>query len=138
MFIIGILVSIILPQFSKMKENQTLKNAVNDITSSINNARSQSLASVGSSEYGVHLETDKIIIFKGKVFSISAVDNNVIDIIPPANISNVILSGVSSSEGDFYFERLTAIPSKTGTIIISTSSNSKTITISPTGAISIN
>ncbi|MFA5827078.1 MAG: hypothetical protein WC839_01090 [Candidatus Paceibacterota bacterium] len=121
-----------------MKENQTLKNAVNDITSSINNARSQSLASVGSSEYGVHLETDKIIIFKGKVFSISAVDNNVIDIIPPANISNVILSGVSSSEGDFYFERLTAIPSKTGTIIISTSSNSKTITISPTGAISIN
>lgn len=136
--ILGILVLITVPRFSDIRGNQVLKNAVEDVTSVIHNAKNQSLASLNSSEYGVYFQADKIITFKGKIYSPEAVDNKTTDIISPATISNVTLAGVSSNVGELYFERLSGIPSKTGTITISTPSTSKIITISATGAISIN
>jgi len=136
--IIGILALIALPQFSKIKENQVLKNTIGDVTSALHNAQSQSLASKNSSEYGVYFQSNQIVIFKGKIFSVGAQDNKTINIISPASISNVTLNGVSFSTGELYFERLSGVPSKTGTITVSTSSTSKIITVSTTGAISIN
>src|SRR3989344_1027883 len=65
--VIGIMALIVLPQFSYIKENQVLKNGVSDILSSIDKARGQTLSSLNSSEYGVHFESDKVIIFKGTV-----------------------------------------------------------------------
>ncbi|KKP85874.1 hypothetical protein A3B84_01125 [Candidatus Nomurabacteria bacterium RIFCSPHIGHO2_02_FULL_35_13] len=135
--IIGILVTIALPQFSKMKENQVFKNAIEEIMSALHNAQSQSLASTNSSEYGVYFQPDLIVIFKGKTFSPESTDNT-INIIPPANISNVFLDGNSSTTGDIYFQRLSGAPSKTGTVTVSTPSYSKIITISVTGAVSVN
>lgn len=138
--IIGILVAVVLPQFSKMKENQILKNTVGDITSVLHTAQAQSLASVNSSEYGVHFQSDKMILFKGKVFSSNAVDNKTTNITSPAVISNVTINGVSGTSGDIYFNRPSGTPSNSGvnTVTISTSSYSKIITISPTGTVSVN
>ncbi|MEK7572332.1 MAG: type II secretion system protein [Patescibacteria group bacterium] len=138
LFIIGILASVTLPQFSKMKENQALKNATGDIVSALHGAQSQSLASVNFSEYGVHFQSDKIIIFKGTVFLESDANNKIINIVTPASISNVTLAGVSGTSGDIYFNRLSGVPNKTGAITVSISSVSKIITISATGAVSIN
>lgn len=136
--IIGILVIIILPQFSKMKENQVAKNSMGDVASALRGAQSKSLASLDSSEYGVRLEADRVIIFKGKVFSEGAGGNEITDIISPASISNITLNGVSATAGDLYFERISGTPSKTGTITISTPSYAKVVTVSATGAVSSN
>jgi len=136
--LIGIIVTIALPQFSKIKENQVFKNTVEDIISALHNAQSQSLASTNFSEYGVHFQPNLIVIFKGKTFLSESVDNNTINIISPANISNVSLDGGSSTVGDVYFQRLSGVPSKTGTITVSTFSYSKIITISATGVVSVN
>ncbi len=136
--ILGILVTVALPQFSKIKENQVLKNTVEDVTSALHTAQSQSLASVDSLEYGVHFQSDQIVIFKGKVFLADAQDNKIINIISPASISDVTLGGISSTTGDIYFERLSGMPNKTGTITVTIPSLSKIITISATGAVSVN
>ena len=136
--IIGILIAIVLPQFSKSRENQILKNTLGDVVSSIHNAQTQSLASINSSEYGVHFQADKIVIFKGKVYSAVAADNKTINIISPATISNVTLTGVSATSGDIYFERLSGVSNKAGTVTISISSSTKIITISATGIVSVN
>ena len=136
--VLGIIFSIVIPQFSKTKELQVLKNGVQDGLSSINKARSQTLASLNSSEYGVHFQSDKVIIFKGDIFDPSATDNETINIVTPANISNVTLGGISGNSGDVYFNRLSGSPSRTGTITISTTSYSKIITISATGVASSN
>src|SRR3989344_37957 len=133
--VIGVLTAVIIPQFSKIRENQVLKSGVEDLLSSINNARGKTLSSLNSSEYGVHFESEKVIIFKGKVFSAGATDNETINIVTPASISNVTLDGVSGISGDIYFNRLSGIPSDTGTITVSTPSFSKIITISATGII---
>ncbi|MFA6000334.1 MAG: hypothetical protein WC783_05180 [Candidatus Paceibacterota bacterium] len=136
--IITVLFSIISFKFLDMREQQVLKNTVNDVVSSVNKARSQTLSSLLSSSYGVHFETDKIIIFKGTVFSAGAGDNEVTEIISPATISNVTLNGSSGTSGDFYFNRLDGVPSKTGTVTISTDSSSVVLTISTTGSVSTN
>lgn len=136
--VLGIILSIAIPQFSKTRENQVLKNAVVEVVSSLNKAQSQTLASLNSSSYGVHFQSDKIIIFKGTVFSSGDTNNETISIITPANISNVTLAGVSGSPGDLYFNRLTGTPNKTGTITVSTASYSRIITISATGSTSSN
>src|SRR3989338_4195149 len=107
--VIGIMALIVLPQFSYIKENQVLKNGVSDILSSIDKARGQTLSSLNSSEYGVHFESDKVIIFKGTVFSAIAPDNE-----------------------NIYFNRLSGSPSVTGTVTLSTTNYSKIITISAT------
>lgn len=136
--IFGILVSVVLPQLSRMKENQVIKNTTGDIVSALHNAQSQSLASVNSLEYGVHFQSDKVIVFKGETFSSGAQDNVVLNITSPSSISNVTLAGVSSTSGDIYFQHLSGAPSKIGTVTISTTSISKIITISATGAVSVN
>ncbi len=135
--VLGVIFSIVIPQFSRMRENQVLKSGVQDILSSLNKARSQTLASLNSLNYGVHFEPNKIIIFTGTGFSPSASDNEIIDIITPARISNVTLNLVSDISGEMFFSRLSGSPSKTGTIIISTTNYSKIITIWATGVVSV-
>ena len=136
--VVGLIFLIVLPQFSKTRENQVLKNGVEDLLSSVNKARGDTLSSLNSSEYGVRFESDKVIIFKGKVYDADAEDNEIIYITTPASITNVTLNGSSGTEGDLYFNRLSGSPSKTGTITISTGSYSKIITIGATGFASVN
>jgi len=136
--VMGLIILIVLPQFSKTRENQVLKNGVGDTLSSINKARGETLSSLNSSEYGVHFQSDKVIIFKGKVFSVGAGDNETISITAPASITNVTLGGVSGVSGDIYFNRLSGSSSASATVTISTTSYSRIITISATGAASVN
>jgi prepilin-type N-terminal cleavage/methylation domain-containing protein len=133
--IVVILIAVVVPQFSRMRENQALKNAVIDVVSTLNKARSQTLASVDSSEYGVHFEANHVIIFKGVVYSAGSSDNETVDILSPATVSDISLTGGAT---DLYFNRLSGAPSRTGTITVSSTNFSKIVTISATGGISIN
>jgi len=134
----GILFAIIVPQFSQIRENQVLKTAVADVLSTVDKARSQTLASKDSSEYGVHFQSDKVIIFKGIIFSDIDPNNVITDIILPANISNVTLGGISDVSGDMYFNRIYGAPNTNGTITISSPSSSRIITIYQSGSVSAN
>ncbi len=137
-FVLGVLFSIVIPQFSKIRELQVLKSGVEDVLSSIDKARNETLSSLNSSSYGVHFQSDQVIIFKGTVFSSSDANNEIISMISPAGISNITFGGVSSTAGDVYFSRISGSPNTTGTITVSTSSFSKIITISATGVASSN
>lgn len=136
--IITILIFIVFSKFSSVREGQVIKSAVEGVLSSIDRARGETLSSLNSSEYGVHFQSDKVIIFKGKVFSSGASDNESIDLTTPASITNITFGGVSGTSGDVYFNRLSGMPSTTGTISINTASYSKIITISATGSASVN
>ena len=136
--VIGIIVSVVLPQFSKIKEQQVLKSGVQDTLSSIDKARVETLSSLNSSSYGVHFQSDKVIIFKGAVFSVSDANNEIIGFTTPAKISSVALGCTPTIPCDIYFNRLSGSPSTNGTITISTTNYSKIITISATGGASVN
>lgn len=133
--ILAVLIAVVSPAFSTMRNNEVLKSTTADIVSAIDKARSQTLASVNSLEYGVHFESSKIVIFQGTTYSSGDANNEDIFISSPASISNINLTGGAV---DVYFDRLSGAPSKTGTITVSVSSSTKTITISTTGAVSTN
>jgi Tfp pilus assembly protein FimT len=131
--IIGIISLIAIPRFLEIKNLQILKNASSDIVSSLSKARSETMGSLDSSSYGVHFQSDKIIIFRGTSFTDNDSENENINIITPATISDISLTGGVS---DIYFNRLIGSPSVTGTITVSISGDAsltKTITISATG-----
>lgn len=134
--ILGVILAVVLPQFGKSRELATLDAATGDILSALSQARSQTLASEDSSSYGVHFDSDEVIIFKGTAFSSTDPDNRIINIVSPAAITNVILGGVSGSAGELYFNRLSGSPSKSGTVTVTAPSYSKIITISATGSAS--
>ena len=134
--IVGVLAVIVLPGFSKIRKIQILKSTTEDIVSVIGQARSQTLASLNSSAYGVHFETNRVILFTGTSFSSDATSNQITNLISPATISSISLS---NSGADLYFNRLSGLPSATGTIMLTLPSvTSKTITISASGSVSAN
>jgi prepilin-type N-terminal cleavage/methylation domain-containing protein len=135
--VIGIIVAIVIPQFSKLRNAQIIKSSGQEIFSLVERARSQTLASLDSSEYGVHFENDKAVLFKGIVYSGNSSDNEEVEITHPAEISNINLSGGATS---VYFTRLTGIPSVSGNIEISIPGQNtmKIISIATSGAISLN
>lgn len=135
--IVALLAAVVIPQFAKIRERQVLKSAVEDILSSISKAQSRTLASAESSSYGVYFESNKVVIFKGTIFSSSDANNETVDLTSPANISNVTLAEVGASSGKIYFNRLSGTPDKSGTVTVSTMDYSKIITISATGAVSV-
>ncbi len=120
-------------KFSDLRKNQALQSATAEVVSVLKKAHSQTLASIDSSQYGVHFGTNTVIIFKGVVYPSDSDES--IGLISPAYISDINLSGGGS---DIYFNRLTGEPNKTGTVTISISDASKIITIGPTGIISVN
>ena len=130
--ILALLLALIVPVFMTLKNNETLKGTSEYILSSIDQARSETLASVNTSSYCVHFQTNQIVVFKGTVYSSSDPNNEVIPVLSPAILSNL--------PSDFYFNRLTGEPnfSTPVTVTVSVSSSSKTITISPTGIASMN
>jgi len=135
--IIGILVAIVLPEFLRMKNVQILKSATEDVSSVLSKARSQTLSSLNSLQYGVHFETSSITIFSGDTYNQNDNSNQIINISSPAVISSILLT---NGGADVYFNKLNGKPSKNGSITISIPENtlSKIITISPTGGISLN
>ncbi len=136
--VLGLIFLTVIPQFSKLKEDEVLQSSVGDILSSISKAQSETLASASSSNYGVHFQSGEIVIFKGTAYSSGNSNNETINISSPASISNVTFGGVSSTSGDMYFNKHYGTPSTTGTVTVSTASFSKVITISATGVASSN
>jgi prepilin-type N-terminal cleavage/methylation domain-containing protein len=133
--ILGFLIMIVVPSFQTMRSNQILKSAVLDVVSALEKSKSQTLSSIDSSEYGVHFATDEVVIFKGQTFSSGDPNNEKVPLSSGVSVSAINLTGGAT---DFYWNKLSGVPTKTGSVTVSTSSTSKIITISATGAVSVN
>lgn len=136
--IIGIISSIVLLNLSKFRQEQSLKNTTSDVVSLLNKARQNTLSSLNSTNYSVHFETDRAVLFSGLIYSPSNSTNE-----PIIFSSGVIIpsNGINIGGGsEVTFERLTG-DTIGGTIILQLTSDSaaqKTININKVGIISSN
>lgn len=122
---------------SAFRENQSLKNAVNETVSLINQARSQTLSSQEFSQYGVHFETSRAVLFKGAVFLEPSADNIIFNLPSLVEISGISLNGGGA---DLIFQKLTGKTDEFGIIVLRAKndiSKTKTIEIKNTGIIDI-
>ncbi|MDP6249540.1 MAG: hypothetical protein QGH26_01800 [Candidatus Pacebacteria bacterium] len=132
-----ILFAIIVSAFSGFNKNQSLNSTSSEVVSVLNEARALTLASLDNKAYGVHFQSDKVIFFKGSVFSSSDPDNKITTISSKISISNISLNGGGD---DIIFQRLTGKTDQDGTItlsLVSDPSKSKTITVGVSGIIEL-
>jgi len=136
--VIGILIGIVFGQISNFRNMQILKTETESVVSVINQARSMTLSSEDSSQYGIHFESSRIVLFKGTGFFEPSLTNQEINL-----NSSIILSSINFTGGgdDIIFERLTGDTNQDGSFIISLVSDplkQKTISITKIGIISSN
>ncbi len=126
-----------LVSLNTFRENQSLKNAVNETVSLINQARSKTLSSQEFSQYGVHFESSRTVLFKGTIFSEPNSENIVFAVPSSIEISSISLNGGGV---DLVFQKLTGKTDQFGSIIFRVKndiSKTKTIDIKNTGIINV-
>src|SRR3989338_7715737 len=68
--IIAVIATIFISAFSTFRENSQLSEAQSAIIGLLKDARSRTLSSQNKSNYGIHFETAKAVLFKGEIFKI--------------------------------------------------------------------
>lgn len=132
-----ILAVIIIFSFSPFRNNQELTNSVQETINLLNLARSKTLSSENSFQYGVHFESSQIILFRGESFSESSPDNIVVALSSLTEISAINLNGGGNN---LVFQRLTGKTNNYGTITLrikSDISKIKIIDVKNTGIVNV-
>ena len=132
--ILTVLLVIVLSTFISFRKNQALQNDTDTIVEVLSQARSQTLLSQNSSQYGVHLTSSKATLFVGTVYDSSSSSNKDFNLTPTDTIVTISLTGGGV---DVIFDKLSGQTSQSGTIVISSPSTSriKTVTIYKTGIV---
>lgn len=116
--------------FVSISNNKSLDADVSRLISAIEKARSLSIAGGGGSEHGVAVASSSVIVFQGTSINSGTYEATY-------NFTKGTVSSLNFSNGttSFYFNKITGKPSATGTIIMSASNSSTTITIFASGLI---
>ncbi len=133
--IMGIIASIVTINFSNYNRRQVVKSATEDIISLANRARSKTLLSSGSSQYGIHIESSRVVLFKGTTFTEPSSDNTQITLNSTLSITG-ITSGTNVVWNRLSGDVSTGVSFTVG--IIGDAVNKKVITIAKTGVVSSN
>jgi Tfp pilus assembly protein FimT len=136
--IISTITAITIPNLSSFRNQREMINTKEDIIALLNEARNSTISSKNSTNYGVHIQTDRAILFPGDIF-VDSTENKQVDFDSSVNVPSTGGINLSGGGDDIVFERLTGNTENHGTIIIQLTSDSsvqKTITISSLGIIS--
>ena len=122
--------------FSNLSKRELIVKEVNNIVAILNEARSLTLSSEGDSQYGVRIENNKVVFFKGDSFEISNPNNRDYILSPKVTILSDELVGGP----DIVYKRLTGSSDQYGSIfvvLVSDPNTSKQIKIFSTGVVEI-
>jgi len=138
--IIVIISAIAIPNLSKFHNQQALQNTTEDVISLLNEARNSTISSKNSNTYGIHFQSDKVILFAGASFT-SDPSNKQVDL--DSSVTIPVAGGINLNGGgsDIVFARITGDTTEYGTIIIrlvKDATQQKIITISKIGVIGSN
>lgn len=133
-----IVLLIVINLFSNYDKKQVLDNTSEEIVSLLKEARSLTLSSKADSQYGVHLEQNVVVLFKGINYVVNDPNNKINNIDKKTIISNINLN---NGGNDVTFQKLNGKANYYGEISVSLVSDllkTKTITISQTGIVEKN
>ena len=136
--IIAIMATIAALSFSGFHSGQAVPNTVNEATALLNEARSRTLAGDSGNQYGVHIQSDRVVLFTGTSYSSTSTTNKVILNDSTVTSASTTLQGGGS---EVIFNKLTGETSDYGYFVVKQNSSTKiqkTITISQTGLVSSN
>lgn len=122
----ALLVFFTISMFHSFRDTQVLQGETSQALSLVNKARSYTLNSEDDSEYGVRVNSDQLILFKGLTFSSSSPSNETYVLHSAVEIASTTLA---SGGTDIIFDRLTGETSNNGsfTVMLKTDPTQKNI-----------
>ncbi len=134
--VLAVLVTIIVAGFGQYREERALAGDTERLLSTLEEARVKTLASTDLYTYGVHLQNNQFILFRGSSFDAATNTNRVFTISSDVEISSWALTGGGE---DIIFDRLTGETSMHGTITLrlkKVTSRTRIVSILSSGVIS--
>jgi len=141
--IIGILAVVGFICYTSFQRSVEMESVARQTVDTLREAQSKTMAGEELSQWGVHFETDKFVLFYGSSYDPNELKNQVNGLSSAVKISNITLSGGGS---DVVFDKLEGTTSNFGTgandaalrVELATQpSTYKTITITQEGKISV-
>ena len=131
--IIGILALVIASGFRNFVHHERLETAAHDLYTMLADARSATLASEYGEQFGVRVEPDRIIRFRGAAYSPSSASNQV------QPLAGITVTSSLSGGPEIVFEKQTGRTTNSGTIQLTnqTTLASITLTVYASGIVSI-
>jgi prepilin-type N-terminal cleavage/methylation domain-containing protein len=130
--VLGMLAGLSMVGFANFSKKEALDAGAAALIAGLRDARAQTLASVGGSQYGISVSTTSFAFFKGATYDSAATTTSVF------KFSSYVRA--SSTEPVFVFQRITGNAVASGTIDVYTVSDptvKKTIRVEATGIIDI-
>ncbi|MBI4992268.1 MAG: prepilin-type N-terminal cleavage/methylation domain-containing protein [Candidatus Harrisonbacteria bacterium] len=133
--VVSVLASLSVAYFNSFLARNELQNESLKVVDSLRRARGQSMARQEDSQWGVHFESNKYVLFKGSSYSAADSYNEEITLPDVLTISTINLNGGGS---DVVFNKITGETLNFGTTTIQNDLNeSKNIVINSYGTIEI-
>jgi prepilin-type N-terminal cleavage/methylation domain-containing protein len=95
--IIGVLASLTIAYFNSFLSRNELKNESIKIVDALRRARGQSMAGQSDSQWGVHFESNKYVLFQGNTFTANDSFNEETTLAEVLTISSINLNGGGSN-----------------------------------------
>ncbi len=138
--IIGILVAITFSAYINWQQQVRLGNGIEQLKSALTKAQQLSVASAEGNGWGLHLESDRYVLFSGLAYDVANPTNRVellsgLEIINPATS---LSDGSGGYSPNIIFDKVTGRTVNTGTIELSVAywpSLSRTVIINSLGII---
>jgi len=121
--------------FSNFSDSGKLIEAHSGIIGMLRDAKSRTLASELSSNYGVHFQSDRVVLFRGDAYNAGDSSNEDYVLSDRVEINAIALTGGAS---DIIFTRLQGTTTASGTVTVRSINNlskTRTITVLPSGGI---
>lgn len=128
--ILGLIVGLAIPFYQSFQLSTQLDNTSRELMRAFRQAQTRAMASESFSAFGVHLEQQKFVVFKGDTYSVADPANEVTEM--PGVVS------LSSLTSDVIFTKVKGYPNTTATVTVSTPyGESRTITINEEGVVDV-
>ena len=128
--------------YKNWQKQVQISNSADELRSSLFRAQQLATASADNASWGIHMETDRYVLFSGDFYNVSD-PNNKESILQGTQIfspGSSFADGVGGYGPDVVFAKLTGQTVNTGTVSIITlvqPSNTSTVTINSSGQIDI-
>ena len=135
--IIILIIAIATISYRSFEKETELEVVAQNILVTLKLAQTQTLASEDASQYGVHFEIDKYILFKGNTYQSTAADNKIYQLPSRLEIFDIDLIGGATST---VFQRINGTTEQNGAVslrIISQPAKLETIIIHSSGQIEL-
>lgn len=135
--ILGLLLATILPSFMSFRRSSTLNANTMNLMTLINRARILAVSSKNDDQYGIHLESNKAVLYEGLTYTAGATTNETYTFDSGVTLSSISINGGGS---EVLFAKVTGATTQnaTTTLLLSGTTSSSTIVIYPTGIASTN